>query len=153
MLNLQITVNGKEKVIADLENLSGKAKNLRPAFKVAGGFILESTQRTFMAGGRPERWAPLSPVTILLRKHGGNIPLHDRGILKTSIGIMELSNGLVRVGTSEPQAKLLHFGGEAKGFIKGHPRIPARPFMHLLPEDVENIVKVFMEHIAGDVAK
>src|SRR3990170_308559 len=142
MLNLQITVNGKEKVIADLENLSGRAKNLRPAFKVAGLFIMESTQRTFMAGGRPERWAPLSAATLKRRGAGARI-LRDTGLLMTSIGrpsgngIFSLKPFELRVGTNVPYAAKHQLGIG----------VPKREFLLLLPEDAEKIVKVFTEHI------
>ena len=54
----------------------------------------------------------------------------------------------LRVGTNVPYAAA-HQDGATSG--KSHTVVvPARPFMLLLPEDVEKIVKVFTEHIAGD---
>ena len=74
MLTLHVSVNGEKKAVDELRNIAGKAKDLRPAFKVARLLILESTQRNFMAGGRPERWEPLKASTLerRAREHMGS---------------------------------------------------------------------------------
>ena len=139
MLTLHVSVNGEKKVIEGLQNIRGKAKDLRPAFKVARLLIMESTQRTFMAGGRPEAWEPLSAATIKRRGKGARI-LRDTGLLMGSIGapggdgIMVLKPLELRVGTNVPYAKYNQ---------------DTRPFMQLLPEDEEKIVKAITEHIMG----
>lgn len=144
MLTLKVTVNGAEKVIAGLEKIQGKAKDLRPAFKAARLLIMESTQRTFMAGGRPERWEPLSEMT--LKRRGENAQaLRDKGILMGSIGIPGAGGISVlkplelRVGTNVPYARY-HQDGIG---------VPQREFMLLLPEDEEKIMKLLLDHIAG----
>ena len=144
MLTLHVSVNGEKKVIEGLQNIRGKAKDLRPAFRIAGGFIMESVGRTFRAGGRPEAWKPLSKATLKRRGQGALI-LQDIGTLMTSIGaksgdgIMVLKPLELRVGTNVPYAR---YHQEGIG-------VPARPFMQLLPEDEEKIVKAITEHIMG----
>ena len=147
MLSLHVTVNGEKKVIAGLEKIQGRAKDLRPAFKVARMLIMESTQRTFMAEGRPDRWQPLSEMTLKRRGQNAKI-LRDKGILMTSIGISSADGIFVlrplelRVGTTVPYARY-HQDGIG---------VPRREFMVLLPEDEEKISKAILDHIVGDQA-
>jgi len=147
MIQLHVTVNGVEKVIAGLEKIQGRAKDLRPAFKVARMLIMESTQRTFMAEGRPDRWQPLSEMTLTRRGQNARI-LRDKGILMASIGISSADGIFVlkplelRVGTNVPYARY-HQDGIG---------VPQREFMVLLPEDEEKISKAILDHIVGDQA-
>jgi phage gpG-like protein len=144
---LTLTVNGTDKVIANIGSLSLAIKDLRPAFKVARLLIMESVNRNFMEGGRP-KWLPLSPLTILRRTKGKGTgsaePLRDTGLLMLSIGnpgskgIDVLTEDTLRVGTNVPYAAAQNFG---------HKQIPARPFMVLQPEDEDKIVQAIREHI------
>ncbi len=145
MLTLHVTVNGEKKVVDELQNIAGKAKDLRPAFKVARLLIMESTQRNFMESGRPERWEPLSKATLKLRGPGARI-LRDKGILMASIGvpgadgISVLQPMELRVGTNVSYAQYHQHGIG----------VPQREFMLLLPEDEEKIVKAILDHITGE---
>ena len=58
---------------------------------------------------------------------------------KSGDGIMVLKPLELRVGTNVPYAR---YHQEGIG-------VPARPFMQLLPEDEEKIVKAITEHIMG----
>jgi phage virion morphogenesis protein len=153
MLTLQVSVNGEKKVVDGLQNIAGKARDLRPAFKVARLLIMESTQRNFMEGGRPERWEPLSKATLKRRGPSART-LRDTGMLMASIGfpsrdgISVMQPLELRVGTNVPYAAA-HQDGATGG--KSHTVVvPARPFMLLLPEDEKNIVKAILDHIAGE---
>jgi len=147
MLTLHVSVNGEKKIVNELRNIAGKAKDLRPVFKDARLLIMESTQRNFMAGGRPERWEPLSEATLKRRGKGAR-PLRDTGLLMNSIGIPG-ADGIsvlkpleLRVGTNVPYARYHQHGIG----------VPKREFMLLLPEDEEKIVKAILDHIAGGKA-
>ena len=73
-----------------------------------GGRFLSYTDESFRTRGRG-RWAALSPLTLLLRKHGGDAPLQDSGRYKESF-VQETDNRtFVEVGTNLkiPQSGLL----------------------------------------------
>lgn len=147
------------------------------AFLRAGGVLmLESVQRNFIEGGRPDTWKPVSEVTYLLRYRdkarftthksgknkgrvtkassdnfvsGGAEPLRDTGVLMASIAPKEQTEKSISIGTNQPQAALMHYGGEPKGFIKGKAMIPARPFMMLQDVDRETLNKMAKDFIMG----
>ena len=50
----------------------------RTLLGVIGSRLLSYVDESFRTRGRGQ-WAPLSPLTLLLRKHGGDVPLRDTG--------------------------------------------------------------------------
>jgi len=80
-------------------------ENFTPALEKAGDVLVGSLQRTFHAGGRPDKWKPLSPATLVLseaqaeariggeglkskprvRRTGRSLPLRDTGKLLASM--------------------------------------------------------------------
>lgn len=143
MGGLTLTVNGVEQQLGRLGKIGSNIKNLQPAFKAASVLVMESVNRNFMEGGRPDKWQTLRPLTIRSRKGSGSPePLRDTGMLMNSIGVPGQSGILaftpwsVRVGTNVPYAK---FHNDGIG-------VPKREFMILQEEDIEKVVKVFDEH-------
>ena len=60
-----------------------KAVEPGTVLNVVGARLLSYVNESFKTRGRGT-WAPLAPVTLLLRKHGGDVPLQDTGRLKGS---------------------------------------------------------------------
>jgi len=119
------------------------------------------TVEVFMAGGKPKRWPPLSPVTIEGRRRGKKgrqgrfpraLPLLDTGRLYMSVtsltpdSINELRPGELRVGTKVHYGPVHQFGTARAGRSR-RVRIPPRPFVLLLPEMVDKFIKAFQHHI------
>lgn len=55
-----------------------KAVEPRTLLDLIGGRLLSYVDESFRTRGRGH-WAALSPLTLLLRKHGGDMPLRDTG--------------------------------------------------------------------------
>ncbi len=158
---------------ATMAGFMERMKNPSAFLKSAGALMLESVQRNFIEGGRPERWKPVSDVTYYLRYKykarfktaldgtlkrltkksadnfvsGGAEPLRDTGVLMTSIAPKETTNNSISIGTNQPQAELLHSGGIAKGFMHGTAIVPARPFLIIQDADKENLGKILKEFV------
>lgn len=99
LINYQV-INDK-KVVALLKKSKEKAKDLRIPLKRCGILMLRSIDKNFRAEGRPKRWAPLSPMTIAMRRKKGKGAkiLQDTGMGKGSIVYEVVSNQKVQIGT------------------------------------------------------
>jgi len=171
-MQMIVSIKGIEEIQAAINGFADRMSNPSQLLRAGGVLMLESVQRNFIEGGRPDRWVPLSQVTYLLRYRdkarfrtyskgeskgrltkasadnfvsGGAEPLRDKGLLMASIAPAEMTDKSISIGTNAPQAQLLNDGGQARGFIKGSPMIPARPFMMLQDADRETLTKM-----AGD---
>ena len=113
-------VKGDEKVKALLKRAGKKAKDLKVPLKRCGILMLRSIDKNFRAEGRPTRWAPLSPMTIAMRRKKGRRAkiLQDTGMGKGSITYEVISNQKVQIGTRRDYMKIHQEGGSI--------RIPAR---------------------------
>jgi phage virion morphogenesis protein len=116
------------------------ARRLRRALRAAGRdmgdawaevaeLILTSVVRNFSAGGRPQRWAPL--------KVGGASHLNKTGRLRNSI-VPRSDSDSATVGTNVIYAATHQFGRGA---------IPARPFLVLQDEDIDEIGRIIGRRI------
>ena len=113
-------VKGDEKVKALLKRAGNKAKDLKVPLKRCGILMLRSIDKNFRAEGRPTRWAPLSPMTIAMRRKKGRGAkiLQDTGMGKGSITYEVISNQKVQIGTRRDYMRIHQEGGSIK--------IPAR---------------------------
>ncbi len=113
-------IKNDEKVKALLRKAGDKAKDLRVPLKRCGILMLSSIDKNFRAEGRPKRWAPLSPMTIAMRRKKGRGAkiLQDTGHGKTSIVYKVVSNVKVQIGTPLGYMRKHQEGGTIK--------IPAR---------------------------
>lgn len=163
-MQIHVKIEGLDKVLEKLAVLDTGLQDHAPFLQEAGGVIVGSSQRNFVAGGRP-KWAPLSWSTVIMRVSskqgtkkkngfftkkgveyllGGAQPLTDTGYLKGSIGnpaqggIYRLEKNSITIGTALKKAKPLHDGATTRGFISGR-RIPPRPFMTPQAEDKKKI--------------
>jgi len=62
-IHFRLSDPGTDEWVKALEGVKGKAQNLQPFFDRFGRYMLEgSIPRNFAAGGRPDRWPPLTPA-------------------------------------------------------------------------------------------
>lgn len=168
-MRLEVNTKGLDDLLGRLQKALG---DLSGFFKSAGQVIVSSVNRNFIEGGRPTPWKPLNPATVLQRMQGtkgyrqikrgpnkGRITkataenigaagfriLRESDVLMASIGAKS-GNGVYRltphsleIGTSVPYAAVHQFGTKY---------IPARPFMVVQEEDVDDIVKIAIDMIA-----
>lgn len=141
-MQAQVKITGLKETTDALSNFGESLQNLVPFLKAAGLVMLESSQRNFMAGGRPG-WAPLTPATIRRRRGQGTPePLRDTGVLMTSLAplgadVFRLTPLSVEAGTNVPYA----------GYHQLGIGVPARPFLMLQPEDEETILNIALEEV------
>ena len=151
-------------VMIKIETAAGAAKvarilsalEPRTLLDLIGGRFLSYVDESFKTRGRGA-WRPLSPLTLLLRKHGGDAPLQDSGAYKQAFTPVKTdSQTYVEVGSNRktPSGLLLaeiHEHGTApytitarnakvlaaqgsNGWIffgkqVNHPGVPARPVL------------------------
>lgn len=128
----------------------------RVILSAIGGRFMSHVDESFRTRGRGA-WRALSPLTLLLRRHGGDVPLQDSGRYKQSF-VQETDNQtFVEVGTNLKtpgglslgkihefgtgpytirvnRAKVLAAQTRAGGWlffgrVVNHPGIPARPVL------------------------
>jgi phage gpG-like protein len=93
-----------------------RGADLQTPLKDIGQAIKESSRLRFLESKAPsgKAWAPLSPVTLALRRQGkrkgaGSKPLLNTGALRNSI-MFRLGGTFVEIGSPEAKAKTHQFG-------------------------------------------
>lgn len=120
--------------------------------------MLSSVQTNFLESGRnvsgdTKQWHPLSETTLLRRGNKRNSP-----ILRVSNRLYHslhsaYNNDTASVGTNVVYAALQHYGAKKGQFgsWRGHPipwgDIPARPYMMLTNQDIQDINDFIAEKI------
>lgn len=162
-LTFKITAQGAESVERRLASLLRSLGNLTPLMSTLAAFLREATRQRFEDGegpdGRP--WKP----SIRARLHGGQT-LVDHGILRDSIAD-DHGADFAAVGTNDPRAAMLHFGGRitpraggalvfqlpGAGWVRVKAvTIPARPFIGMGRADGEEIGAIIDDYLSGAVA-
>lgn len=151
-------------VLARLQGMEDRGGNLSGVFHNFGEYMKGSRDKTFAAGGRPEKWSALRFATKVawslgkkshwgkkgkMTKTGragweGRLPLTDTARLRRSInytaGAREIS-----IGTNVIYAAIHQFGGKAGRGKKVH--IPARPYLMFQDEDINYLDRTLMNYI------
>lgn len=132
----------------NIEELIKRALDRRPLMRKIAGIMHHAVEENFAKEGRP-KWSPLSPKTIQARQKKGYWPgriLQMRGELAASIS-QTYSNDEAVVGTNKVYAGIHQFGGKAG---KGHrANIPARAFLKLTEQDLNDIKEAVIEYLRG----
>ena len=141
-----------------LRRLRRKMGDLTPVMEEIGELIVSSVQENFNRGGRysepgswrggNKKWKELAPSTIRERERQGYWPgqiLVRTGDLKESI-TYDAGKDYVIVGTWDIDYAAIHqFGGKAGR--KHAAKIPARPFLVVQDEDLEEIKEIILDYI------
>lgn len=148
MIQIRID-NGK--AVAALRRLLSRVRDRKPAMRKATGIMADAIEDNFDQEGRPDKWKNLAAATIKQRSKGGSWPgkiLQRRGNLARSM-TRHYDNDSAIVGTNKVYAAIQNSGGQAG---RGHKaEIPAREFMHLEPEDEDDIVNSFAKFLGEAV--
>lgn len=176
-VNIDLTIDDRA-VRELLAGLQAKLNRMQPAMSVIGEIALESIQRNFEVGGRPDKWAPLSEGTKARRAANKKWPgqiLVVTGALK-SIVYQATEDG-VTLSAHKKGAAVMHFGAKRGEFgsvtatvgahvrklasgktskVRAHTRrqvmpwgdIPARPFMVIQEEDWTEMVAALSDYLA-----
>ena len=144
LINFQVM--NDEKVVALLKRTREKAKDLRIPLKQSGILMLSSIDKNFRAEGRPKKWAPLSPMTIAMRRKKGRGAkiLQDTGRGKSSIVYKVVSNQKVQIGTNLDYMRIHQEGGSIKMPARDIYPVKARALHWVDPNTGED---VFAMHV------
>ena len=139
-----MNLRGDLRLMTNLNKLLKTSNDLTPLMKRVGVYMLASTNETFQSEGRPEKWKDISKQTKNRRASRGKWPgriLQVTGRLKGSI-VYQAGKEDVVIGTSVPYARKHQFGF----------KVPARPFLGFLDEDVITINRI-VEDYWGETVK
>lgn len=145
---ITITTNA-DKVADGIYAIAKRCGSALPAMQIIGATVESSVVKNFQAGGRPDGWTPLSPVT-LAKKKGGSILIgkgHAGGLMG-SISY-QASDDYVIVGTNKVYAAIHQFGGMAGRGRKV--KIPKREFLLVQDEDWDEIRDELADYIVMGV--
>jgi phage gpG-like protein len=107
--------------------------------------MLASIRKNFAVGGRP-KWTPLAASTRR-RKKGGGILIGESKKLSGGFKPVKKGNS-VSVENDVIYGPRQNFGYKG-GTGRGHSKTPARRFVMFQPEDIDDIGKIFRQHIAS----
>jgi len=158
MITPKISVKS-DAVTARLKKIAKAGADLSKPLSTIGEIVLSSVEENFAREGRFEtagswrggstRWADLADSTKAARAKKGKWPGKklqvSQGGLAASIS-KTVTNKDVTVGTNKVYGAIHQFGGQA-----GRGRsvtIPARPFLVVQDEDIEDMIDVLDKHIA-----
>ena len=137
---IEIKIDNKE-VNRKLLDLAMRGENLRPLMKNIAGIFAYSTEENFKEEGRP-KWQELAETTKKQRKKRGTYPgliLQVTGQLASSVNTYYDDDSAV-IGSNLDYAAIHQLGGQAGKGLKAE--IPARPYLQLTDDDLEEILKM-----------
>lgn len=133
-------------VTAALTRAVAAMEDMTPLMQNIGEILVTSTTERFKTGESPDgvRWAAKSQATLnayaRLPDRVDTRPLFGpNGRLHAKI-FAEPERDQVAVGSGEPYAAMMQFGGSKSQFPHLWGDIPARPFLGISPTDATNIV-------------
>ena len=117
-VSIDLTLSGANETIARLAALREKCDRHDAPSMEAASWMAGQTLRAFREGGRPEKWAPLSLMTMFIRAHrvqsphAGSQPLRDSGRLEGSMSVFSRDQGReFGVSTNVDYATTMQRGG------------------------------------------
>ncbi len=156
-INLKVDRSRLEKRV---DRLSRQARNMSPAFAEISELMVSAIEKNFQDEGRYQsadspigggrKWPELSDKTKAQRSKEGKWPgkkLQVSGQLAASISA-DHGADYAQAGTNKPYAAIQHYGGKAGRGRKV--TIPARPYMHLQPGDIQEANDIIREHLTNE---
>ncbi len=152
MTTIDITVDD-DAVSSALGRLQQRASDLSPAMAVVASLLRESAEESFerQAASDGTPWAPLAPATAARKARKGYSPLAlvRDGYLRSLTALSTPTTAVA--GTNLIYAATHQFGHEHDNlFGRGiEATIPARPFLGLRRDYVDDIVDVIIQHLTA----
>jgi phage gpG-like protein len=132
-LEIKVEASGLTRALSDAR---GRLADQSPAWREIGEIVLESVRANFEAGGRPERWTPLS-VESLAGASGSRKPLVRSGALERSIS-SQAGRDRVEIGSDLAYATAQFLGTAT---------IPSRQPLVLQAQDEHAIAEVLSRYL------
>lgn len=119
-ISIVCKIDGFVKCRGDIDTLKAYIANQIQPLREAATVVTASVMRNFVAGGRPEKWEQLSPITKFIRAHRDGkqnltpLPLRDTGRLAGSPvphAALDAEGGTFGAKTNVSYARKMHEGG------------------------------------------
>lgn len=128
-----------QKLLGDVLNRTG---NLRPALEDIGefGLFVQDNHFKTQVDSEGKDWKPLSLYTIRMKRAMGRIlqPLQSTGVMRRRFNYRTNRNELI-IGNSDAKARKHQLGID----------VPKREFVYFTNKDIEEVVNILNDHIAG----
>ena len=157
VVELDVDVKTKNLEILDkYSNLFTKNSPLgKKYFRSAKGIVWKHIGQRFRSGGGSRQWAPLKPMTLMLRKHGGSAIMQDSGTLLRSVSGGTGSKSITGtsrlvIGTNVKYARPLNDGATIMIFGRHKANLPARPFMYFdapMKDELSKALKFHLDNV------
>lgn len=137
-----------EAATAALTRAAALLEDMTPVMKAIGELLVRSTKQRFLKGQAPDgsAWKAKSPVT-LARSRDSRPLFGPNNRLNREI-FPESGSDFVEVGSPQPYAAMMQFGGTKARFPHLWGNIPARPFLGISQEDEDNILAEIAEGLS-----
>lgn len=130
MAGATIEISAKDHVGPLLRQIEARLKALKPAMGIVGEIVRTSIVRNFEKEGRPVGWAPLSKLTVKMRKGREHPILRRQGFAGGLMGSISVRayNDRAEVGTNKVYAAVHQFGaakgsfGSVEAIVRSHTR-------------------------------
>jgi phage virion morphogenesis protein len=154
---IKIEVDNR-RIKAALKRLADAGKDLEPALRDIGEYMINATKERFARSEAPDgtSWEPNMPSTLSRKK--GDKPLIGESKRLSSEISYALAGDEVEIGSSLEYAAVQQFGADKGEFgytSRGAPipwgDIPARPFLGISDADEQEILAIIGDHIMKSV--
>lgn len=152
MISIQIN---EAEITAALSAAISSLSDMSQVMNKVGAAMRDQAEDRFKDGKDPDgnAWAPRSPVTVAAYERRAQKPggvrswggvLHYSGQLSGNI-FHEYGSDFAQVGSPEPYAAMMQFGGTKARFPNLWGDIPARPFFGIGDEDRQEILDLISD--------
>jgi phage gpG-like protein len=145
-VRVEVDVIGVPTITAKLKNMAGRMSNISPAWNDVADYMMDITETTFEAQGRP-RWRPLSEKWLTFKIKHGLDPriLHMSGALRRSVTRRRARGQVLIIRPHE-----LEFGTSleyAATHQFGRGPIPRRQFLKVTPGERRVMREMIEEYL------
>lgn len=152
-LSIQFEPADERRLIRFMNDVADGVSSMDPFFDAVEMHMIDSITTNFEVEGRPQKWEPLSPVTVEMK--GSDAILQDQGDLKRSVNAQNSERGKLslKLWAGDEKASfhqdvdmdpLDQFG------VTNERGMPFRPFIMFQDEDIdeiENILDKYMKSL------
>ena len=141
--------------LADLSrDLAGTNSMKQPLLDIAKEVLAPSIDKNFKVGGRPSRWAAVSPISAYRDLHGDGPPLWVTGKMKraaSALARFKVSENTMNYGYFPPSLWFAMVHDSAS--VSARANIPHRPFALIQADDIPKMGDILMDWVERQVSR
>jgi phage virion morphogenesis protein len=165
---IDIQIDDKQ-ILDAFDRMEKRCGNLKPAMSIIGTLLVNSIHENFVSQGRPQKWQPLSEVTLHLLI-GGNRGYKKNGQMRAPAA-RKIANKQILIGSGMAGGLMgsIHYNADKESVLVGTPKedygaihqfggmagrgkkvkIPARPYIVVQDADMAEIKDTLLNHLAS----